>query len=111
MSPSFKGQILPGQPRTLTLRWMPGTSDRVQFVRGGRTFTVRLVDVQRPDAHTLNPLYLRGVVTLSVTLSHLATLMGPLRQHVTRRAAGTPADAWVQAGGQASDEPDDHLTD
>ncbi|MPY65374.1 hypothetical protein F8S09_01525 [Deinococcus sp. SDU3-2] len=93
------------------MRWVPGTSDRVQFVRGGRTFTVLLVDVQRPDAHSLNPLYLRGVVTLPVTLSHLATLMGPLRQHVTRRAAGTPPDAWVQAGGQAGDEPDDHLAE
>ncbi|MDL2344324.1 hypothetical protein QOL99_09180 [Deinococcus sp. MIMF12] len=98
----------PGQPRTLTLRWVPGTNDRVQFERGGRTFTVLLVDVQRTDAHTLNPLYLRGVVTLPVTLTHLATLMGPLRQHVTPRAVGTAADAWVQAGGQAGDEPDDH---
>lgn len=111
MPPSSKDLSPPGQPRTLTLRWMPGTSDRVQFVRGGRTFTVLLGDVQRADAHSLNPLYLRGVVTLPVTLSHLATLMGPLRQHVTRRAAGTPADAWVQAGGEASDEPDDHLAD
>lgn len=91
--------------RTLTLRWMPGTNDRVRFERGGRTFTVLLKDVQRVDAHSLNGLYLRGVVTLPVTLSHLAHLMGTLRQHVTSRAEGTPEGAWVQDGGHAADEP------
>ncbi|MBB5233223.1 hypothetical protein [Deinococcus budaensis] len=91
--------------RTLTLRWMPGTTDRVRFERGGRTFTVLLKDVQRVDAHSFNSLYLKGVVTLPVSLSHLAHLMGTLRQHVTPKAEGTPQDAWVREGGCAADEP------
>jgi len=92
---------------TLTLRWMPGTTDRVRFEKGGRTFTVRLRDVQHLDAHSFNPLYLRGSVTLSITRVHLGELMGPLRQQVTSRVPGTARDAWVQDGGQAADEPRD----
>jgi len=95
--------------RTLTLRWMPGTNDRVRFERSGRTFTVLLKDIQRLDAHSLNGLYLKGVVTLPVSLGHLAQLMGTLRQDVSTRAAGTDADAWVQEGGHAADEPQDEL--
>ncbi|SMB92583.1 hypothetical protein [Deinococcus hopiensis] len=91
----------------LTLRWMPGTSDRVHFEKGGRTFTVLLRDVQRSDAHSLNPLYLRGRVTLGVTRVHLADLMGPLRQHVSRETTGTAAGAWVEGGGRADEEPQD----
>ena len=91
----------------LTLRWMPGTSDRVHFEKGGRIFTVLLRDVERPGTHTLNPLYLQGRVTLSVTRVHLADLMGPLRQHVTRAGVGTAPGAWVDEGGRAADEPSD----
>lgn len=96
-------------PRTLTLRWMPGTNDRVHFERSGRTFTVLLKDVQRVDAHSFNALYLKGAVTLPVSLSHLAHLMGTLRQDVTPKVAGTPASAWVDGGGEATDEPQDDL--
>ncbi|GBF04905.1 hypothetical protein DAERI_030071 [Deinococcus aerius] len=94
-------------PRTLTLRWMPGSNDRVHFEKGGRTFTVLLKDVQRADSHSLNPLYLSGRVTLSITRVHLSDLMGPLRQHVTSRAEGTAKGAWVDEGGLAADEPED----
>lgn len=93
--------------RTVTLRWMPGTNDRVRFEKGGRTFTVLLRDVQRLDSHSLNPLYLSGSVTLGITRVHLSDLMGPLRQHVTSRAEGTGAGAWVDEGGRAPDEPRD----
>lgn len=95
---------------TLTLRWMPGTTDRVRFEKGGRTFTVLLRDVQRPDAHSLSALYLKGSVTLGVTRVHLSDLMGPLRQNVTAEAAGTPAGAWVAAGGLTVDEPQDEAS-
>ncbi|GGL95219.1 hypothetical protein GCM10010840_36650 [Deinococcus aerolatus] len=90
---------------TVTLRWVPGTQDRVRFEKGGRTFTVLLRDVQQADVHSVGPLYLRGSVILGVTRVHLSDLMGPLRQHVTARATGTPAGAWVDAGGLAADEP------
>ena len=90
---------------TVTLRWVPGTMDCVRFEKGGRTFTVFLRDVQRKDAHSLSALYLTGRVTLAVTRVHLSALMGPLRQHVTTEVEGTPANAWVDAGGLAEDEP------
>ncbi|WP_245900838.1 hypothetical protein [Deinococcus yavapaiensis] len=89
----------------MTLRWVPGTMDRVRFEKGGRTFTVFLRDVQRPDAHSIGALYLRGSVTLVVTRVHLSALMGSLRQHVTTKAEGTPSSAWIDAGGLAADEP------
>ena len=73
---------------TLTLRWLPGTTDRVQFDKLGRTFTVLLRDVQRVNVHALGPLYLRGSVTLPVTPAHLADLMGPLGQPVRPQATG-----------------------
>jgi hypothetical protein len=94
-------------PGTLTLRWKPGTTDRVHFDRSGRTFTVLLSDVQRLNVHSLSPLYLRGRVTLPVTPLHLSNLMGPLRQHVTPSAPGTDVAAWVNDGGFAGDEPRD----
>lgn len=97
-------------PRTLTLRWMPGSNDRVRFEKGGRTFTVLLRDIQRADPHSLNSLYLSGSVTLGITRIHLSDLMGPLRQHVTSRAEGTDASAWVDEGGSAADEPQDGLS-
>ncbi|BDP41593.1 hypothetical protein DAETH_15620 [Deinococcus aetherius] len=94
-------------PGTLTLRWMPGTTDRVHFDKSGRTFTVMLKDVQHVNVHSLSPLYLRGRVTLPVTPAHLSDLMGPLRQHVTPRVPGTNRAAWVDGGGRAGDEPGD----
>lgn len=93
----------------LTLRWMPGTSDRVRFEKSGRTFTVLLKDVQHTNAHSFNSLYLSGSVTLLVTGGHLSDLMGQLRQHVTPRAEGTALNAWVDEGGLAADEPQDDL--
>lgn len=90
---------------TVTLRWVPGTQDRVRFEKGGRTFTVLLRDVQQQDVHSVSALYLKGSVILGITRVHLSDLMGPLRQHVTSSAVGTPEDAWVDAGGLAADEP------
>ena len=90
---------------TVTLRWVPGTQDRVRFEKGGRTFTVLLRDVQQQDVQSVSALYLKGSVILGVTRVHLSDLMGPLRQHVTSSAVGTPVDAWVNAGGLAADEP------
>lgn len=94
-------------PSTLTLRWMPGTTDRVHFDKSGRTFTVLLRDVQHLNVHTFGPLYLRGSVTLPVSAAHLSDLMGHLRRHVTPSTPGTDAGAWVAGGGLAGDEPQD----
>lgn len=90
---------------TVTLRWVPGTQDRVRFEKGGRTFTVLLRDVQQHNVQSVSALYLKGKVILGVSRVHLSDLMGPLRQHVTSRTKGTPAGAWVNAGGLAADEP------
>lgn len=79
--------------------------DMVRFERGGRTFTVRLKDIERENSHSLNPLYLNGKVVLTVTRVHMAELMGSLRQKVSHRTHGTPTDAWVDAGGNPEDEP------
>lgn len=92
---------------TVTLRWVPGTTDRVRFEKGGRTFTVLLRDVHQHDAQSVGALYLKGKVILAVSRVHLSDLMGILRQHVTSEVQGTPAGAWVDAGGLAADEPGD----
>ena len=92
---------------TVTLRWVPGTTDRVRFEKGGRTFTVLLRDVQQNDVQSVSALYLKGHTVLGVTQIHLTDLMGTLRQQVTAKAPGTPAGAWVDAGGLAADEPRD----
>lgn len=92
---------------TVTLRWVPGTTDRVRFEKGGRTFTVLLRDVQQNDVQSVSALYLKGQAILGVTQVHLSDLMGKLRQHVTAEAQGTPAGSWVDAGGLAADEPGD----
>jgi len=89
----------------VTLRWVPGTQDRVRFEKGGRTFTVLLRDVQQADVQSVSALYLKGKVILGDSRIHLSDLMGPLRQHVTSRTKGTLAGAWVDAGGLAADEP------
>lgn len=94
-------------PGTLTLRWMPGTTDRVHFDKSGRTFTVLLRDVQHVNVHSLSPLYLKGRVVLPVTPLHLSDLMGRLRQDVTASVPGTSQAAWVEGGGLAGDEPQD----
>lgn len=89
------------------LRWVPGSGQQVAFEKGGRQFTVRLRDIERPNVHTFDALYLRGRVTVLVSAQHLAQLMGALRQAVTPEVAGTLPGSWVRAGGLIADEPQD----
>ncbi|AFD27380.1 hypothetical protein DGo_PB0111 (plasmid) [Deinococcus gobiensis I-0] len=77
------------------------------FEKGGRQFTVRLQDIEHPNMHTFNALYLQGRVTVLVSAHHLTQLMGALRQAVTPEMKGTLPGSWVQAGGLSEDEPQD----
>lgn len=91
----------------IELRWVPGSGQQVVFEKGGRQFTVRLRDIEHPNMHAFNGLYLQGRVTVLVSAHHLTQLMGALRQAVTPAAAGTLPGSWVQAGGLSEDEPQD----
>lgn len=95
------------QLSNVELRWVPGSGHQVAFEKGGRQFTVRLRDIERPDMHTFDALYLRGRVTVLVSARHLAQLMGALRQAVTPEVVGTLPGSWVRAGGLVEDEPGD----
>ncbi|WP_245872737.1 hypothetical protein [Deinococcus planocerae] len=86
-APEAEARTIPG---ILTLRWMPGTTDRVHFDTLGHTFTVLPRDVQHVGVHSPSP---------------LSDLIGPLRQHVTPSVPGTHRAAWVNGGGRAGDEP------
>lgn len=91
----------------IELRWVPGSGRQVMFEKGGRQFTVRLQDIEHPNIHTFNALYLQGRVTVLVSAHHLTQLMGALRQAVTPEAVGTLPGSWVRAGGLSEDEPQD----
>lgn len=80
-------------PRQLTLTWKPGSMDHVYFTHQGQRHTVLLRHIHRLHVHSLDALYLKGKVTLSVTWEHRRALMA--QTYAARPALNT----WENEGG------------